>query len=92
MTATPQRGFPEEEFASRCAAAQAATASERRRTWRITGSGLTWDAARPTLAGKGEVKLANLRLPEQSVVGQLAALAGGDGDRLPPDQAIDDTG
>jgi len=48
----------------------------------ITGKGLTWEAARPTLAGKGEIKLANLQLSEQSLVGQLAALAGGKGDAL----------
>ena len=54
----------------------------------VTGSGMTWAAARPTIAGKGEIKLANLRLPQQSVAGQLASLAGGGADAL----SLNDTG
>jgi len=54
----------------------------------VTGSGMTWAAARPTIAGKGEIKLADLRLPEQSVAGQLASLAGGGADAL----SLNDTG
>jgi len=54
----------------------------------LAGKGITWESARPTLAGKGEVKLSNLRLPQQSIIGQVAALAGGKGDAL----TLKDTG
>jgi len=48
----------------------------------IRGSGLTWEKIKPSLAGTGEVRIADLGLPADSVVGQVTALAGGKADGL----------
>jgi len=38
----------------------------------FTGRGVTWDAIRPTLSGTGDIRLAQLNLPQESVLAQVA--------------------
>lgn len=42
----------------------------------VRGNGLTWEAMKPSLAGKGQVVLTGLQLPAGSVVARLGELAG----------------
>jgi hypothetical protein len=42
----------------------------------VRGEGLTWEAIRPTLGGKGSVALTGLTLPAGSVVAKLSEFAG----------------
>jgi hypothetical protein len=42
----------------------------------LSGTGLHWDVIRPTLAGKGKATLTDLRLPEGSLVPEIATVLG----------------
>jgi hypothetical protein len=48
----------------------------------VAGRGVTWDAIRPTLTGGGDVRLENLSLPPDSLVSQIARLAGSNRDAV----------
>ncbi len=54
----------------------------------VRGNGLTWEAVKPTLLGKGQVTLTGLNLPSGSVVAKLAEFAG----RSPGGVQINDAG
>jgi hypothetical protein len=45
-------------------------------TFDVRGNGLTWEAMKPSLLGKGQVLLTGLNLPSGSVVAKLAEFAG----------------
>ena len=42
----------------------------------LRGTGLTWPALRPTLVGEGEIVLAEVLIPPETLVGRLAVVAG----------------
>jgi hypothetical protein len=54
----------------------------------VRGNGLTWAAMKPTLLGKGQVKLTGLELPAGSVLATLSQFAG----RAPGGIQINDAG
>jgi hypothetical protein len=54
----------------------------------VRGSGLTWEAMKPSLAGKGQVVLTGLQLPAGSVVAKLGEFAG----RAPGGIQVNDAG
>jgi len=54
----------------------------------VRGNGLTWEAIKPTLLGKGQVTLTGLNLPSGSVVAKLGEFAG----RSPGGVQINDAG
>lgn len=43
----------------------------------LAGIGLTWKKIKPGLTGTGNVTLSDLRLPQDSIISQITALAGG---------------
>ena len=48
----------------------------------LNGSGVTWEAIRPSLTGRGDIRLTRLKLPAESVLGQVAAYFDQGGDAL----------
>lgn len=42
----------------------------------LRGTGITWPALRPTLVGEGEISLADVLIPPDTLVGRLAVVAG----------------